>query len=120
MCIEQSVSVISLNGCAVVSLSGEPGLAAVQWWRKVLAGLVKSGPRRVVVDMSGLSRLGARAADVLVEAQEGLMARGRSLAVACPPGPVARELEVTGADQRLPVYASVAAAVAGRVRFPLD
>ncbi len=50
-----------------------------------------------------------------VEAQEAVMERGGTLALACPQRVVARALELTGIDQQVPVYESVRAAVAGLV-----
>lgn len=113
-----TVSVSSVDGCAMVALAGESSVSTVSQWRDVLAGLVEAGPDRVVVDLSGLRSVAAAGAHVLVEAQEALMARGGSLAVACPDGAVTRVLGMTGADQRIPVYGSVREAVRGNV--PLE
>ena len=110
-----TVSVSSVDGCMVLTLAGELDVSTVGRWRDVLAGLVEAGPDRVVVDLSGLRLMEPRGVHVLVEAQEALMARGGSMAVACPNGMVARVLGLTGADQRIPVYGSVRAAVRGNV-----
>lgn len=111
------VSVWSLDGCAVVAVAGESDFSVVGRWRDAMAELTaEGGPRRLVVDVSGLRFMGAGGAQALVEAQEAMMARGGSLAVAGAHGVVARMLEITGADQRVPVYGSLRSAVRGRVR----
>ncbi len=115
-----TVSVSSMRGCAVVALAGESDVCSVGRWRDVLAGLVEAGPSRVVVDLSRLTFMGVAGARLLIEMDRALMARGGLLAVAGARGEVARVLELTGADQWVPVYRDVRAAVAGRVPFRLE
>lgn len=113
-----TISALSVGGCPVVRLRGEVDLNTAGQVRDVLTGQVKAEARRVVVDLSRLGYIGSLGIHALLDAQADLMAGGGSLAVACPRPVVARVLELTGADQRIPVYGTVAAAVAARVECP--
>lgn len=111
-----SVSVLSLNGCAVLALTGESDVSVAARWREELRRLAApGGPSRVVVDLSQLRFMGARGARVLLEGQQALIARGASLAITGAAGEVARVLQLTGADQQIPVYPDLRAAVQGRI-----
>lgn len=110
-----SASMSAADGCAVVALHGESDASTVDEIREVLAAQVATGVPRVVVDLSALRRMPVLGAHALVQIQEALMARGGSMALACPQRPVARVLELTGADQRVPVYGSVGRARTGSV-----
>jgi anti-sigma B factor antagonist len=111
-----TVSVSSVDGCTVVALAGESDVNTVRLVQEALAAQVKARACRVVVDLSGLRFIGSLGMCVLLETQEALMARGGSLALACPQRVVARMLELSGIDQRVPVYGSIGEAAAGRVQ----
>jgi anti-sigma B factor antagonist len=100
---------------AVAALNGELDMRTVLQAREVLCGQVDAGVHRLVVDLSGLSFIGLLGAHLLRDIQALLNARGGSIALACPQRRVARALQLTGTDQRIPVYDSVDSAVFGRV-----
>jgi hypothetical protein len=54
----------------------------------------------------------------LLDAQTALIARGKTVALAGPRPLVARVLQLTGVDQRIPVYEHMKEAVAGWVALP--
>lgn len=86
--------------------------------RAVLSAQAESGLVRVVVELSGLEFMGCRGMHALLDAQDALMARGGTMALAGPRPVVAHALELAGVDQRIPVYDGVQAAVAGRIVMP--
>jgi anti-anti-sigma factor len=108
-----TVAVSSVDGCAVVALSGESDMNTVRHVRQVLSAQVEAGTRHLVVDLSELRYMESLGMRALLEAREALIARGGTIALACPQRVVARMLELTGIDQRIPVYLSVRAAAAG-------
>ena len=113
-----TISVTHTGGCtAVVALNGELDLRTVLQAREVLCAQVDAGVHRLVVDLSGLRFIGLLGAHLLWDIQVLLIARGGSMALACPQRRVARALQLTGTDQRIPVYDSLGGAVSGRVRL---
>ena len=106
------------GGTVVVALHGELDVPTVQRAWDVLCAQVEAGSRRIVVDLSCLQFMGVAGARVLVETQALLIAQGGSMALACPERPVARVLQLTGADQRIPVYNTVSSAIRGRIPLP--
>jgi anti-anti-sigma factor len=106
------MSVQARWGSVVVSLTGEYDTATVCGLRDVLTSAMSRGARRLVVDLAPVGFLDSASARVLVAVQQGLMARGATMALAAPRPAVARVLSLTGADQRIPVYPTVAEAEA--------
>ena len=103
----------------VVALAGEGGPAAAE----LRQGLIpEARARRVVIDLSALRSMAPASARVLLDLQSMLLAHGGTMAVACPQPLVAETLLRTGTNERIPVYDSVARAVAGRYgrRMPAD
>ena len=70
-----------------------------------------------MVDLSGLTFMDSSAQRVLLRAARRLEEAGPSLRLVNPVGEVRRLLELTGADQLIPVFATVDEALAGTV-FP--
>jgi anti-sigma B factor antagonist len=103
----------TVAGCAVVAPSGESDVHTVGFVREVLASQAEVGVRRVVVDLSGLEFMDCAGMRELLQAHRMLLERGGSMALACPGRVVARVLQLTGVDQRIPVYSSVHDAAAG-------
>lgn len=103
------------GGTVVVALHGELDARTVQHAWDVLCAQVEGRVRRIVADLSRLQFIGVAGARALLETQALLMAQGGSMALASPQRPVARVLQLTGADQRIPVYNTVSSAIRGRV-----
>lgn len=106
------------GGTVIVALDGELDLLTVQRAQEVLCDQVEAGARRLVADLSGLRFIGTLGTRLLLDVQALLMAQGGSIALARPQPQVARLLQLTGADQRIPVYDSIGAAVRGQVPLP--
>jgi anti-sigma B factor antagonist len=106
------------GGTAVVRLHGQLDLRTVPQAQETLSAYVATGVQRVVVDLSYLQFIAVAGTRALLEAQTLLMTRGGWMALARPQPIVARVLQLTGADQQLPVYDTIGGAVRGRVPMP--
>ena len=95
----------------VVHLAGELDLYNAEELRTALAQEMKSGPRRVILDLAGVDFLDSTVLGVLVEARSKLGRDG--LALAAPRIETRRALQVSGLDRHLPVHDSVDAALVG-------
>ena len=114
-----TISTAAAYGCAiVVMLRGQLDLKTVRQACDALSVHVAAGARRVVIDLSCLQFMAVAGTRALLETQTLLMARGGSMALACPQPLVARVLQLTGIDQQIPVYSTIAGAVRGRVPMP--
>jgi anti-anti-sigma factor len=103
------MSVSTIAACTVMALSGESDVNTVGFVREFLATQVAVGERQVVVDLSGLEFMDCAGTQELLQAHRALLERGRSMALACPGRVVARVLQLTGVDQRIPAYSTMQA-----------
>lgn len=112
-----TVSVAAARGhTVVVALRGELDHRTVLLARDALCAQVDAGVHRLVVDLSGLGFIELLGAHLLRDIQTMLMARGGTMALACPQRRVIRVLELTGIDQLIPVYDSIGGAARGQLR----
>jgi anti-sigma B factor antagonist len=95
--------------CTVVRLSGEADVTgrAVE---EVLAAESAKDPALLLVDLSAVSFMDSWSLHVVLRAMRSRQAAGRGAGLVCPSGPVRRVLELTGAGQLVPVFASLAEA----------
>ena len=95
---------------AVVELAGEADLNDRAALSELLAA--QSGDQRgtLVLDASGLLFMDSAILHVILVAARSMSREGGTLALAAPQEAVRRILALSGADQLLPVYASVAEA----------
>jgi anti-anti-sigma factor len=106
------------GGAVIVSLRGDLDISTVPQALDALCELADGRARRVVADLSSLEFMATAGARALLDTQTLLIRNGGSMALASPRPVVARLLQLTGIDQRIPVYGSVAGAVRGRVPMP--
>lgn len=97
---------------AVVVLTGEVDATNSDELYGVLESVVLQHPRLLVVDLTELGFMDSTGLRMLLRSSRELDQQGGVLALAAPQAPVARVLQLTRADQLIPVYASVADAVA--------
>jgi anti-sigma B factor antagonist len=107
---ELTISVTSGPAHTLVSLAGECDLHTGRRLRDALTSEVSRGARRLILDLSGLAFMDSTGMQVLLAARTVLSVRGGTLVVVSPQPVVARILELTGADQLIPVYASLSEA----------
>jgi anti-anti-sigma factor len=96
----------------VVVLAGEVDATNSDELYGVLESVVNQQPRLLIVDMSELSFMDSTGLRMLLRSTRALDAHGGVLALAAPQVAVARVLQLTRADQLIPVYGSVADAIA--------
>ncbi len=92
--------------CAVVVLSGDADVTA-QAVEDVLAAESAKDPALLLVDLSAVSFMDSWALHVVLRAMRARRAAGGAAGLVCPSGPVRRVLELTGAGQLVPMFASV-------------
>ena len=107
------VSVTSGDSYTVVALTGESDVYTYDQLRGALEAEVTRGVALLVVDLSGLEFMDSTGVQVLLDIRVMMNDRGGQLALAQPQNTVARVLNLVGADQLIPVYASVGEAVSG-------
>jgi anti-anti-sigma factor len=104
---ELRISVTAGPAFTLVTLAGECDLHTSRQLRDVLTSEVSRGARRMIAELSQLSFMDSTGMQVLLSVRTVLNVRGGSLALVSPLPVVARILELTGADQYIPVYGSL-------------
>lgn len=94
-----SVDTRRVGTTAIVTVRGELDIATAPLLRVVLDGIYPSRPRRVEVDLSGVTFLDMAALGTLVAARRRLASRRAALVVRQPSPPVARVLSLSGLDR---------------------
>jgi|ERR1017187_370150 anti-sigma B factor antagonist len=94
----------------VVSLTGEAD-ASCRELAPALAALAAERPALLIVDLSGLRFIDSWALHTVLRTARDLRKAGSAVALAGPQAPVARILELAGADRVFPVHRSVQEAV---------
>ena len=110
---ELRISVSAGPTYTLVTLAGECDLHTGRQLRDVLTSEVSRGARRMILELSGLSFMDSTGMQVLLSIRTVLSVRGGTLALVAPQPVVARILELTGADQYIPVYDSLEEAQTG-------
>jgi anti-sigma B factor antagonist len=103
-------AVETIEGAVVVRLAGELDLYNSDEVRETLAAVAQQPPDRLVIELSEVSFLDSTMLGVLVEARQKLA--GRPIALAGAGEPIRRAVEVAGLAGHLPLYDSVADALA--------
>jgi anti-sigma B factor antagonist len=102
--------------CTIVSVSGRADVEDGAWFRRLLEVQAAGPSAEVIVDLSRLSSMDWWAALILLWVARVMHRRGGTLMLAAPRPAVAALLRSAGADQVVPVYATVReAARAGNV-----
>ncbi len=104
---ELKISVTAGPAHTLVTVAGECDLHTGRPLRDVLTSEVSRGVRRLILDLSGLAFMDSTGMQVLLSVRNVLVVRGGILALVCPQPVVARILELTGADQIIPVYGTL-------------
>jgi anti-anti-sigma factor len=112
--LRASVTVPETTGTAytVVVLTGEVDATNSEELYNILESVVLQRPRLLIVDLSDLSFMDSTGLRMLLRATRELDQQGGVLSLAAPQASVARVLQLTRADQLIPVYESVADAIA--------
>ena len=109
---DPSVETNASGRCLVARVSGEMDYVTDPVFRPQFKELIARGDRFIVLDLSGASFCDSAGLNVLLGAWRWADTAGAVLVLACVPKPVRRILEMTGADQLLRVFDTVADAEA--------
>lgn len=114
--LKVSVTVPESAGAAytLVALAGEVDATNSEELHNLLESVVLERPLLLLVDLSGLSFMDSTGLRMLLRASRALDQQGGVLGLVSPQAAVARVLQLTRADQLIPVYDTVADAAADR------
>ena len=91
---------------AVVQASGELDIHTNRAFKECLVGAVQEGVARVVVDLTGVTFIDSSALGALVGGARRSAELRNELMIVCPPGSVARVLEIAGLNRAFAIYAT--------------
>ena len=94
-----SVETCREGSMVVITVRGEVDIATAPLLRAVLDGIYAARPRRVEIDLSGVTFLDSHALTTLVAARRRLAAVGAALVLRQPSRPVTRVLAISGLDR---------------------
>jgi anti-sigma B factor antagonist len=103
------------NGHGVIlTVDGEVDLATAPQLHAKLTDLVDNTAVGVVVDLTPVAFMDSTGITVLLAGRKRAHARGHSIQLVCPEGPVLRVLRTTGVDTVVPVHSVLAEAVSAQ------
>lgn len=97
----------------LMAIAGEADVTNREDLRGALDVEVAREPHMLIVDLSGLRFMDSSALHVILQANRALDRHGGMMALVAPQEAVAKMLRLTTADRLVPVFRSVADAVAG-------
>jgi anti-sigma B factor antagonist len=97
----------------LVEITGEADVTNRDELRGILDTEVAQQPGMLILDLSGLRFMDSSALHVILQANRALDRQGGVMALVGPQEAVAKMLRLTTADRLVPVFGSVAEAVAG-------
>lgn len=115
--------VLWIGQTAIVSLPAEIDCGNAAWISDELIAVAARGPANLVVDMTATSFCASAGVTVLLKVQERMTADGARMQLAVAGDAVRRILTLTGVDQPIVTYPSVAACLAdfqGQPRPAMD
>lgn len=99
------------HGCVIVEVRGEVDLCSARILGRHLSLVLTRQAPATILDLSGLAFLDCAGLRVLLAASRPAAAHGRPLLLAAPQPIVIRLLQLTGSDQHLAIFPTVAEAV---------
>jgi anti-sigma B factor antagonist len=105
-------SVSAADAYSLVTLAGESDMKTRETLRKALTQAAVQPARHLIVDLSELEFIDSAAMHELMEVRASFGGAGGQLSLVAPQPLVARVLNLTGADQIVPVYPDLGSAVA--------
>jgi anti-anti-sigma factor len=107
-----NASVSAGDSYTLVALAGESDTNTGQQLRGILTAEAAKGVHYLIIDLSRLDFMDSTAVHVLLDVRVMLENHGGTLILVAPQPVVARLLTLVGADQLIPVYDSLDAALA--------
>ena len=97
---------------AVITAAGEIDLTIAEYLRNALLSTLNAGATALVVDLTGATFLDSAGVTALVRASRRASVSEAALRLAVTAPPVLRVIDLVGLNQLVPVYPSVAEAIA--------
>ena len=110
--MELSMTGSDAAGVTVLRVAGEVDVRSGPVLQARIAGLLDSGPHRLVVDLGDVNFLDSTGIAALIAGLNRARELGGSLTLACPQERLVQRLRLTGLDEVFVVYATVADALA--------
>jgi anti-sigma B factor antagonist len=95
----------------ILSVGGEVDLATAPQLRAKLLDLVDNRVGSIVVDLTPVPFIDSTGLSALLAEHQRAAARGRTMRLVCPEGPVRRIFRLAGMEMVFPIYSSLAEAV---------
>ncbi len=111
--MDVSVSRSSAGDVPVVAVSGEVDVYSAPALKESLTGLLQTGDRSVVVDLTEVAFLDSTGLGALVEARAATSEAGGSLPLVCNQERILKLFTITGLDGVFAIHDTVEAAVDG-------
>ncbi len=89
---------------AIVVASGELDLHSSPPFKDALVGAIEGDASRVVVDLTGVTFIDSSALGALIGGARRSTLAGSELMIVCPPGSVARVIELTGLHRAFTIH----------------
>ena len=115
---QASLSVLSGPAYTIARLEGELDIATIPELRERLLGVLSSGVRLLIIDLSGVTFCDVAGLAVLIGTQRRATARGIVVRLAAPRPQVVKLLRITGLDHRLTICVTLADALPAERRGP--
>ena len=85
----------------VLAVTGEVDIATAPHLRAAVDAAFMDGADDVCVDLTDTTFMDSSGVHALVDASREAVRLGRELTIVCPPGPVARVIEIAGVEELL-------------------
>jgi anti-sigma B factor antagonist len=95
----------------ILGVGGEVDLATASQLRTKLLDLVEDGTGRIVVDLTPVPFIDSTGLSALLAVHQRAKARGHTMRLVCPEGPVLRVFRLTGMEMAFAISRSLAEAV---------
>jgi anti-sigma B factor antagonist len=95
----------------ILSIDGEVDLATAPQLRAKLLDLVQDGTGSLVVDLTPVPFIDSTGLSALLAGYQRAAARGRTMRLVCPEGPVLRVFRLTGMEMVFPISSSLVEAL---------
>jgi anti-sigma B factor antagonist len=89
---------------AILEASGELDLHSSPEFKESLVGVIEGRASRVVVDLTGVTFIDSSALGALIGGARRSALGGTELMIVCPPGSVARVIDLTGLHRAFAIY----------------
>lgn len=95
------------SGVPVITLEGEVDVYTAPQLKQQMIGLLESGAKQVIIDLTKVEYFDSTALGVLIGGLKRMRERDGNLSLICPNPRIKRVFEITGLDKIFDIYNSV-------------